>query len=158
LEIAAAVQHASNQNLSSGGLKKDQIALVHTAANVSAEFGARGVGEWGCCNPLAMLTDIADKAKGNGGVVCRDGVADLLKIQLSLARKTNTHQRWIDSSGAWLAYLRSSLWNTSSAELHGPLLSPCCTSKRRAANEALLLCSSRSSSLKASRTTSLALA
>ena len=59
-EIASAVQYANNQHFSSAGLKKDQIALVHTAANVSAEFGARWLGEWGCCNPLAMLTDIAD--------------------------------------------------------------------------------------------------
>ncbi len=102
------MQHASNQNLSGGGLKKDQIALVHTAANVSAEFGVCGVGEWCCCNPLTMLTDIGDKAEGNGGVVCRGGVADLLKIQYGLARETNTYQRWIGSV-AWLAYLRSSL-------------------------------------------------
>ena len=82
------MQHTNNQRFSSTSLKKDQTALVHTTVNVSAEFGASYVGAWGCCNTLAMPTNNANEAKGNGGVVCSDSVADLLKIQLGLARET----------------------------------------------------------------------
>jgi hypothetical protein len=47
----------------------------------------------GCGNPLAVVSDVADEPKGNGRVICRDGVADVFKIQLGQAREANAHQR-----------------------------------------------------------------